>query len=106
MALSFVSSVYLPFAAASWSIVGSGDFNRDSKPDIVWQNTSGTRAVWLMNGMRISSVNLVAVVPYWSIVGVADFNGDGQVEILVQNTSGGRVIWLMNGTNLSASSPR
>jgi len=28
--------------------VGTGDFNADGKADIIWQNTDGTPAVWLM----------------------------------------------------------
>jgi hypothetical protein len=39
-----------------------GDFNGDSNADILWQHTSGTRAIWLMNGTTYaSSVNLGAV---------------------------------------------
>ena len=26
------------------------DFNGDGKADVLWQNTSGSRAIWLMNG--------------------------------------------------------
>jgi subtilisin family serine protease len=33
----------------------SHDFNGDGKSDIVWRNTSGTIAIWLMNGATLSS---------------------------------------------------
>jgi FG-GAP repeat len=36
-----------------WSIVATGDFNGDGKGDIVWRNTSGTTAIWLMNGSTL-----------------------------------------------------
>jgi len=26
------------------------DFNGDNKPDILWQNSSGARLIWLMDG--------------------------------------------------------
>ncbi|HAF14676.1 MAG TPA: VCBS repeat-containing protein, partial [Blastocatellia bacterium] len=49
-------------------IVGSGDFNGDRKADILWQDTSGARAIWLMNGtVRSSSVSLGTVPTSWSI---------------------------------------
>src|SRR6266496_1191921 len=80
--------------------VGKSDFNGDSKADILWQNTSGARAIWLMNGTTYgSSVNLGTVAISWNIAGSGDFNGDGKADILWQNSSTGqRLIWIMNGT--------
>ena len=78
------------------------DFNGDGKADILWQNTSGARAIWLMNGTTYgSSVSLGTVAI--SIVGSSDFNGDSKADILWQNSSTGqRAIWLMNGTALQS----
>ena len=41
-----------PGAAASpWTIAGTGDFNDDSKSDILWYNTaSGQVLEWLLDG--------------------------------------------------------
>ena len=40
------------------------DFNRDGKPDILWQNTAtGERAIWLMNGTSYSSGVSLGIVP-------------------------------------------
>jgi len=79
---------------------GKSDFNGDGKADILWQHTSGARAIWLMNGTtHSSSVNLGTVATSWNIAGSSDFNGDSKADILWQNNSTGqRVIWLMNGT--------
>ena len=35
--------------------IGTGDFNGDGKADILWQNTDGTPAVWLMDGTSLIS---------------------------------------------------
>jgi hypothetical protein len=48
------------------SIAGSGDFNSD----VLWQNTSGNVAIWLMNGTTVLNPNTAGVgkMPIvWSI---------------------------------------
>jgi hypothetical protein len=41
----------------SWEIKGTGDFNGDSKADILWQGQDGTPAIWLMDGSDVLSVS-------------------------------------------------
>ena len=37
-----------------WRIAGLADFNGDSKPDILWRNTStGENYVWYMDGVTV-----------------------------------------------------
>jgi hypothetical protein len=68
------------------------DFNGDGKADVLWQNTSGSRALWLMNGSTFgSSIFLPSVATSWKIVGSGDFNGDNKPDILWQNSSGARL---------------
>lgn len=76
------------------------DFNSDSNADILWQHSSGARAIWLMNGtVYSSSVSLGTMAIPWNIAGSSDFNGDRKADILWQNSSTGqRLIWIMNGT--------
>src|SRR6266513_1007349 len=85
--------------------VGKSDFNGDGKADILWHNTSGARAIWLMNGTTYgSSVNLGTVGISWNIAGSGDFNGDGKSDILWQDSSTGqRLIWIMNGTTRTSA---
>ena len=35
-----------------WHVLGLGDFNGDSKADILWRHDSGAVAVWTMNGAQ------------------------------------------------------
>jgi len=57
-----------PVMGSDWRLIGSGDFNRDLRPDLVWSNGS-TIELWYMNGLtRLSSVD-VTVDP--SFVGKA-----------------------------------
>jgi VCBS repeat protein len=85
----------------AWHLIGTGDFNGDGKSDLLWQNSDGTPAIWLMNGTTIiGGAALLNPGPAWQAVGTADFNGDGKSDILFQNSStGAAAIWEMNGTS-------
>src|SRR5262249_35490885 len=80
---------------ASWSIAGVGDFNRDGSTDILWRQSNGSLAIWLMNGAAVQSSgtitcqgNAVAPDSSWTVVEIGDFNGDGNSDMLWRNTSG------------------
>ncbi len=92
---------------ASWSVAGVGDFDGDSRSDILWRNSDGTLVTWFMNGANIqssaaSNLGGVAIRPdaSWSIAGIGDFNGDNRRDILWRNTSGETTVWLMNGASI------
>jgi hypothetical protein len=40
-------------------VAGIGDFNGDGKSDILWQDTSGDVAEWLMNGTSVVASTLI-----------------------------------------------
>ena len=82
------SVVDLGTVATSWNIVGSGDFNADGKPDILWENSStGQHVILFMDGTSpVGSAVLATLPTSWKIAGSGDFNGDGQPDILWQNS--------------------
>ena len=44
------------------------DFNGDGKADVLWQNTSGARLIWLMDGtVHTGSVSLGTVATSWNM---------------------------------------
>jgi hypothetical protein len=93
----------------SWHVKESGDFNGDSKSDILWQNDDGTPAIWLMNGSHVlanSPAGSFNPGPTWHIKATGDFNGDSKSDILWQNDNGTPAIWLMNGSTVLANVPR
>ena len=66
-----------------WKLVGTGDFDGDGVPDLVWENTA-TRQVTVNYYGGAGGATLTgwaylntAGAPGWSVVAVADFNGDG-----------------------------
>jgi hypothetical protein len=72
--------------------------------DIVWRDTLGNTAIWLMNGAAVSSAGGLGNVPTaWSMVLTGDYDGDGKSDLLWRDLSGNTAIWFMNGVSVSSS---
>jgi len=103
-ALELISSVNLPARqSVDWQMAGTGDFNHDGQPDILWRNAAtGANDIWLMNGsVVISSAALPMLAnAKWRIAGTGDFNHDGETDILWRfyGAGGFNSVWLMNGS--------
>lgn len=69
------------------------------------QYTSGTVAVWLMDGHTITSVGFPGTVPTgWGLEQVGDVDGNGTADLIWQNTNSKVVVvWLMNGATIASS---
>jgi hypothetical protein len=91
----------------NWTIAGTGDFNGDSKVDILWRyyGSGGYNCVWFMNGTTVTGgANLPAIADLnWTIAGTGDFNGDAKVDILWRyyGSSGYNCVWFMIGTTIT-----
>ncbi len=95
---------------ASWNVAGIGDFNADGSADVLWHDSNGSLAMWLMHGDTITSGgpvtfqgNVISPDASWSVIEIADFNHDGTSDILWRNTSGQLSEWLMNGNTITSS---
>jgi uncharacterized membrane protein len=93
----------LPIGATTQA--NTHDFNHDGMSDLLWRDTSGNTAVWLMNGGSVTSSAGLGQLPpaTWSIIGQRDFNGDGNADILWRDASGNVSMWFMNGTQVTSS---
>ena len=87
-----------------WKVVGTGDFNKDGRTDIVFQHTSTQYvAFWYMNGQDIiSAFSLPFGSGGWKVVGAVDANEDKNIDLLLQlNDALG--VWYFSGTNYSSA---
>jgi hypothetical protein len=86
----------------NWEVAGTGDFNGDGKPDIVWRHKLyGFIGVWFMDGLTnvgVVSFSIPQVDPSWRIVGVGDLNNDGHADLVWQHNTGLVSYWQMNRT--------
>ena len=81
------------------SLSSSGDFNRDSRPDIIWTNTAdGATFIWRMNGITFASDQFVTAIDrIWELVAAGDFNRDGKNDIVWRHrVSGVGYAWHLN----------
>jgi VCBS repeat-containing protein len=77
----------------------NNDFNGDGNTDILWRNSDGSIAEWLMTDTITTTPGSVgALTPDWKIVEAADFNNDRKSDILMSNTDGTVATWQMNGS--------
>jgi probable HAF family extracellular repeat protein len=104
---TFVTPAVL--ADPEWTVAGTGDFDGDTRPDIVWHHRgSGQVALWYMEGavLRTGTFTTPESLPdtRWELVGVADFSSpaDGRADLLWRHrTSGQNAVWLMNGSTMA-----
>jgi hypothetical protein len=94
---------------ASWVYIrtvptNTHDYNDEGYSDIVWRDSSGDVAFWLMGGATVSSSAAINGIPSaWSLVGQRDFNGDGKADLLWRDTGGDIAMWFMNATAVAST---
>jgi FG-GAP-like repeat len=96
---SSVTYTVRPFNATATIPGVNGDFNGNGMSDLLFQNTDGRQAIWLMNGAALtSSAEIIGAGSGWSVTQIADLNGDGKSDLVWQHTDGRIALYLMNGT--------
>src|SRR5439155_1285036 len=99
---AFDAASNVSIASIVVNYVRAVDFDGDGRSDIAWQNTDGSTAMWLMNGVSLSSGGgLLGPGTGWNVKAIGDFNGDGKNDIAWQHIDGSCAFWLMNGLSLS-----
>jgi hypothetical protein len=89
-----------------WQMVGTGDFNLDGRPDILWRHdTAGQNVLWYMNGTVLAGGTFTTPSALtdvrWKMAGTGDFDRDGKPDILWHHTTSGQtVLWYMDGAIL------
>jgi hypothetical protein len=92
---------------SAWRIVGTGDFNGDGHPDVLWQDPlSGAAQVWYLSGTSgngLTGAAQLAGSNTWRIRSVGDFNNDGHPDVVWQDpVTGASQVWFLNGAQGTA----
>jgi len=78
-----------------WQLVGTGDFDGNGTPDLVYQNTqTGQVNVDYYSGATFIGYACLSCginTTGWHVAAVADFNGDGVPDLVYQNTQTSQV---------------
>ena len=94
-------------ADLDWKIVGVADFNKDGRPDLLWQHTTGPLALWAMDGTKVMFGGALPGAPdmlntSWRVAAIADMNADGNVDVIWRHNDGWLAVWMMDGVKLWA----
>ncbi|MDQ3057171.1 MAG: VCBS repeat-containing protein, partial [Pseudomonadota bacterium] len=84
---------------AGYARVATGDFNGDSRLDIVWARSSDRQLLlWQGDGTGFTQLAIRDYSAGWAVTGAGDIDGDGRSDLLLANASQGVVAyWTMNG---------
>jgi hypothetical protein len=91
---AFVNRTLTPGA----DVVGTGDFNGDSRPDLVlYTPAARSTEIWYMHGTTFVSTIPGPTLPVgYRVAGVADFDSDSHPDFVVFNPSTGQTgIWYL-----------
>ena len=105
---TFTTPAALP--DTNWSIVGTGDFNSDGRPDILWHHAvSGQVVVWHMNGAALLDGTFTdppaLADTSWRLSATGDFNADGKPDLVWRHSGSGQVVvWYLDGPRLTGGS--
>ena len=95
------------FANRDWEFMGTGDFDKTGRGDVLVRNkNNGAWWIFLMTGRsRTSGGTSIFRSSDWEIAGIDDFDGDGRDDVLLRHRVSGRwYINFMNGRVVRASS--
>ena len=111
--LSLSGAALLPTVSSAWSVKPLGqsnlnlilpDFDGNGKSDLLWRNTDGTTAIWLLDGLALAGTVAINLPTTWTIEAGGDYNLDRKTDLLLRDQStGDTAVWLMNGTTIAAA---
>jgi hypothetical protein len=84
--------------APGYRVSGVGDFNADTRADLVWTSARRDLYLWTASGNGFQSSYIGTYPDGWELVGAADVNGDGDADLLWSNAGSCQFgYWLMRG---------
>ena len=88
-------------ALSGYTIIGAGDFNGDSRFDLLWDN-GGTLYLWTSTATGFDSALVASYGDGWKPEAVADVSGDGKMDIIWRQLNQNQIAyWIMNGASVT-----
>lgn len=101
----YQTSPYGPFLP-NYHVVGVGDFNRDGRFDLLFQNTVTRQlVVSQFDGTTFAGGGVLTPIPEsgWEVKAVVDYNNDGWPDIVFQNTTTNKLVaWFLNDLSFTS----
>ena len=95
--------VSLAAGAADWTFAGIGDFDSDSKSELLWTHKDGLIGYWQESAAGtdefFTSLGSTSEMEGFTIDAIGDYNGDGIDDILWSADNGEKKAWLINSDN-------
>jgi hypothetical protein len=80
-----------------WRAVGTGDFNHDGSPDVLFQHDTGKLQVWTFNGTAFSAATILngggSPGLVWKAVTAADIDRNAEEDVVFQRSDGRLLVW-------------
>ncbi len=93
-----------PPLSPEWQLVSSADMDGDKKTDLIFQNTKGQIAAWLLDGttFRVSKV-IKKSLARWRVIAANNLNNDARSDILLRDAKGRLAILFFSKTKFKSA---
>lgn len=91
---------------SEWQLISAADFNQDAHLDLLVQHSTGSIAIWLLNGSTLIGNQVVSLSPgdpQWRLAAANDLDRDGHADLIFQHRDGTLAVWYLSRANVRST---